>query len=195
MPERSDERFGPDPPWRVRRPMLHQSWNVSTWIHWPYDPAAVEHVVPRGLEIDTFDGRAWVGLVPFAIENQRLPGTPALPWLSRACETHLRTYVTAPGGRSGAWFFYLENSLLPTVLAARTIFFPKYVWSAMSLRRHGNVVEYRGKRRLPPGTEYDIRVEVGSPYEEDELRDLDHFVTAQWTLFLHYGALRAAVPV
>lgn len=195
MPERSGERFDPHPPWRVRRPMLHQSWNVATWIHWPYDPAAVSHVVPEGLELDTFEGRAWVGLVPFLIENQRAPGTPALPWVSRARETHLRTYVTAPDGRSGSWFFYLENSLLPAVVAGRAVFFLPYMWSRMSLERRGETVEYRGRRLAPPGTEHRVVVEAAEPYADEELGGLDVFLTAQWILYTRYGRRLAAVPV
>jgi uncharacterized protein YqjF (DUF2071 family) len=195
MPERSGERFEADPPWRVRRPMLLQDWKLSTWIHWPYDPGTVAQVVPPGLELDTFDGRAWVGLVAFAIEGQRPPVAPALPWLSQAYETHLRTYVTAPDGRSGSWFFYLENSLLPGVAIGRAGFFLNYHWSRIELRRRDGVLEYRGARRLPPGTKHDIRVQVGEPYRPGEPTDLDLFVTAQWILFTRYWRRLAAVPV
>ncbi|HWC31582.1 MAG TPA: DUF2071 domain-containing protein, partial [Actinomycetota bacterium] len=119
MPERAHDTIGPEPEHPVERAWLYQSWNVATWLHWPYDPAAISHVVPDGLELDTFEGNAYVGLVPFVIENQRLAGTPAIPWLSRARETHLRTYVTAPDGARGSYFFYLENERLAAVLGGR----------------------------------------------------------------------------
>lgn len=175
--------------------MLFQSWNVSTWLHWPFDPEVVARRLPPGLELDTFDGRAWVGLVAFVIENQRPAGMPRIPWMSRAQETHLRTYVTAPDGRSGSYFIYLENGLLPAVLAGRAGFFLRYAWDRMELVRRGDAVEYRGRRVVPPRTEHDLRVEVGQPYRAEELSTLDHFVTAQWILFTRYGPRLSAVLV
>ena len=43
------------------------------------------------LELDTFEGAAWIGLVPFEIY-----GTPGLPYFP---ETNVRTYVVGPGGK------------------------------------------------------------------------------------------------
>jgi uncharacterized protein len=195
VPEKSGQPIDPRPPYRVRAPMLFQSWNECTWLHWPYDPDLVQRLLPAGLEVDTFEGRAWVGLVPFIIENQRLPGMPPLPWLGTAQETHIRTYVTAPDGRGGSYFVYLENERLPGVITGRTAFFLRYVWSRMSLDRRDDIVEYRGKRLVPPGARHEIVVETGRPYAGPEVGNLDHFVTAQWILFTKYGPRLAAVPV
>jgi uncharacterized protein len=195
VPEKSGQDIDPRPPYRVRSPILYQSWNASTWLHWPYDPDVVQARLPDGLEVDTFEGTAWVGLVPFIIENQRVPGMPALPWISTAQETHIRTYVTGPDGRGGAYFLYLENDRLPGVITGRAAFFLKYVWASMSIERRDDVVAYRGRRLLPPGASHEIEVETGRPYAEPELGNLDLFVTAQWILFTKYGPRLAAVPV
>lgn len=194
MVERSRDEIGPEPEESVDRAWLYQSWNVATWFHWPYEPASIEHVVPKGLELDTFEGKAYVGLVPFLIENQRLAGTPAVPWLSTARETHLRTYVTSSDGRRGSLFFYLENARLAGVLAAQLGFGLRYVWSSLGLERDGDRVTYTGKRLVPPFTEHRIEVEVGDPFAEGELGALDHFLTAQWVLFTeHLGRLLAVL--
>jgi uncharacterized protein len=195
VPEKSDLPVDVSPPEPVERPMLYQSWNLSTWLHWAYEPEVVQRLLPAGLEVDTWEGRAWVGLVPFVIEGQRPAGLPRLPWLSRAHETHFRTYCTAPDGTSGSYFIYLENDLLPGVAAGRLGFRLNYVWSSLSLRRDGDRFTYRGRRLLPPGAAHEIRVEVGAPYAEDEPSALEHFVTAQWVLFTRYGPRLAAVQV
>lgn len=195
MPEKSHLPIDVSAPEPVERPILHQSWNRCTWLHWDYEPAAIQGLLPEGLEVDTWEGRAWVGLVPFVIEDQHPAGLPRLPWLSTAHETHFRTYCTARDGTSGSYFVYLENDLLPGVAAGRLGFRLNYVWSSLRMRRQGDLVTYRGRRLVPPGAAHEIRVRVGKPYAEGELSAVEHFVTAQWVLFTKYGPRLAAVHV
>ena len=72
-----------------------------------------------------------------------------VPWLSRFCETNVRTYVTAPDGSRGVWFLSLDASRLPAVVTARAGYQLPYFWSAMSYHRAGDVVAYRCRRRWP----------------------------------------------
>src|ERR1700676_3732898 len=55
----------PGAPERVIRVAMSQTWRRLTFLHWPYDPALVQTLLPPGLTLDTFDGAAWIGLVPF----------------------------------------------------------------------------------------------------------------------------------
>ena len=89
------------PPEALRRPLLLQDWNQLTFLHWSYDPSIVRRLLPQGLELDTFEGKAWVGLVPFLIERTRPLLVPPVPWLSTFPETNVRTYVRGPGGGTG----------------------------------------------------------------------------------------------
>ena len=96
----------------VRRPCMIHEWNELTFLHWRYDAEAVQRLLPPGLEVETFDGSAWVGLVPFQM-LVRPPGLPPLPWVSHFPETNVRTYARAADGSVGvfrvAWPGGMEN--------------------------------------------------------------------------------------
>jgi uncharacterized protein YqjF (DUF2071 family) len=161
--------------------MVHR-WDQLTFLHWPYDPAEVQALLPDGLTVETYEGRAWVGLVPFHM-TVRAPGVPALPWLSRFPETNVRTYVTGPDGVTGVWFFSLDASRLPAVLGGRALNI-RYCWSRMRLGRRGDVVRYVSTRRWPRrGARNVTEVEVGAPFAPEELTGLDHWLTARFRLW------------
>ncbi|HWL36799.1 MAG TPA: DUF2071 domain-containing protein [Frankiaceae bacterium] len=162
--------------------MVHR-WEQLTFLHWPYDPAEVQALLPDGLTVETYEGRAWVGLVPFHM-TVRAPGIPPLPWLSRFPETNVRTYVTGPGGVTGVWFFSLDASRLPAVLGGRALNI-RYCWSRMRLGRCGDVVRYVSTRRWPgPRKARNVtEVEAGAPYAPGELTDFDHWLTARFRLW------------
>ena len=82
--------------------VMRQSWLDVAFLHWRYDPAIVRPLVPRGLELDLYDGAAWIGLVPFTIEGLTLPHAPAVPYLSNFPETNVRTYATDRTGGRGS---------------------------------------------------------------------------------------------
>lgn len=168
---------------------MFQSWNQLTFLHWSYEPEIIQRLVPSPLEVDTFDGRAWVALTPFINENVRTPLVPAVPWLSRFPETNVRTYVRAPDGSRGVWFFSLEASRLAAVLAARSAYALPYQWARMRLARRGDTMHYSSSRRWPgpAGAATDVAVEIGRAFEPAELRDLDHFLTARWRLYARFG--------
>jgi len=122
--------FNPNPPHSVRSPIMYQSWNNISFLHWRYDTGSLQSRLPAGLDIDVFERSAWVSLTPFLLENVRAPFMPALPWLSRFPEMNLRTYVNGPAG-PGIWFFALDADRLAAVLAARSSFGLPYHWSDM----------------------------------------------------------------
>ncbi len=177
--------YEPTCPLRVVRPIMMHRWETLTFLHWAYQPDVVQRLIPRGLAVETFDEQAWVGLVPFAM-GVRPPHTPELPWLSRFCETNVRTYVRDEQGRSGVWFFSLDAARLPAVATARSSFALPYYWSRMSLRADDEgVVRYRCRRRWPGprGASSSVTVRPGAPYAAHQLSDLDHYLTARWRLF------------
>ena len=183
----------PDPIERVHYPAMYQSWNHITFLHWRYDADRVQRLLPDQLAVETFDGSAWVGLTPFLLEDLHPPGLPAVPWLSRSPETNVRTYVKGPDGRPGIWFFSLDIARLPAVVVARTAYRLPYMWADLSFEERDGVIHYQGRRRRPASPRsYDITVEVDEPFEPDELRDLDHFLTARWVLFTFYGKVAAS---
>jgi uncharacterized protein len=165
--------------------MMVQRWRQMSFLHWRFPVEAVRPLLPAGLTVHTFEGDAWVGLLPFLMDDVRAPRLPALPWLSRFPETNLRTYVRGPDGGAGIWFFSLDAARLPAVVAARLGLGLPYCWSDMSLAADGDSVEYRGRRRAPgpPGAGYHVRVRFGAEYRENELGPLEHFLTARHRLY------------
>ena len=183
-------------PTPVPRPWMLHRWDEITFLHWRYEPEVVQRLLPPGLTVETFDGAAWVGLVPFVMEV-RAPGVPRLPWLSVFPETNVRTYATGPSGETGVWFLTLDASRLPGVLTGRWGYQLPYMWSQMRVR-HGvdhdghATVRYTCSRRWPepwPATS-DVAVRIGSFFGPDELGDLDHWLTARWTLFSDHPGRR-----
>jgi hypothetical protein len=76
----------PTTPW-----IMTQTWNDLLFAHWPVDRQLLATKVPRGLELDLFDGEAWLGIVPFHMTNMAPRLVPALPWISAFPELNVRT--------------------------------------------------------------------------------------------------------
>ncbi|MEO6629581.1 MAG: DUF2071 domain-containing protein [Aquihabitans sp.] len=182
--QRSSENLSAVCPVEVHRASMIHRWDQLTFLHWEYDPAVVQELLPEGLVVDTFNGRAWVGLVPFLMEV-RPPRGPAIPWISHFCETNVRTYATAPDGTRGVWFLSLDAARLASVATARTTYRLPYFWSAMTLDRSDDVMTYSCERRWPGprGAKSLVQVRIGEPYGPEELSDLDHYLTARWRLY------------
>jgi uncharacterized protein len=171
-------------PFTVDKPVMRQRWERLTFVHWSYDPAVVQRLLPPHLRADTFDGTAWVGLVPFAMRVATAGGRQA-PWVSNFCETNVRTYVRDSHGRQGIWFFSLDAARAGAVAVARTTFGLPYFWSRMRIAERGDQIAY-GCQRVWPGPRpaaSRVRIERGERYSADALDERDHFLTARWVLF------------
>jgi hypothetical protein len=170
-------------PFTIDRPVMRQRWERLTFLHWSFDPAEVQRLLPAGLTAQTFDGAAWVGLVPFFMHVATARGRQA-PWVSRFCETNVRTYVVDREGRAGIWFFSLDAARLGAVAVARSTYRLPYFWSAMKLEQRGPEIAYGCSRRWPgPGAVSRVRVRIGELIRPDQVSDRDHFLTARWILF------------
>ena len=163
--------------------MFHR-WDQLTFLHWRFDPAEVQRLLPDWLEVETFDGSAWVALVPFVMEVSA-PGVAPLPWLCHFPETNVRTYVRAPDGSVGVWFLSLDAARFAAVATARTAYQLPYFWSDMDVVAVGDVISYRSRRRWPGprGASSEVAVQVGERFAAHELGDLDHWLTARWKVF------------
>src|SRR5690349_18551619 len=127
-------------------------WRDLLFAHWPVPVEAVRPLVPAGLEIDTFDGQAWVGVVPFRMEGVAPRFLPSVPGPSAFPELNVRTYVRR-GRRAGVWFFSLDAASRVAVEGARLGFHLPYYRAAMSVATDGGWTTYRSERldrRGPP---------------------------------------------
>lgn len=188
--------ISPYPPAPVKYPVMIQNWESLTFLHWRYDASIVRKLVPPRLEVDTFDGSAWISLTPFLLTGMRVPFTPPVPWISKFPETNVRTYVIGPGGHRAIWFFSLDAARLTAVAGARAAYGLPYMWSSMRVNREGNRMHYSARRRLPgPAAEYSIAVTVGERFEPEELTDVDHFLTARYRLYSIIGGRLAFAEI
>jgi len=168
-------------PRRVERPVMLQRWERLSFLHWPYPPEVVERVLPDGLEPDTFDGQAWIGIIPFRL-TVRIPGLPAAPWASRFDEVNVRTYVRGPDGGRGIWFLSLDAARLGAVVMARRTYRIPYMWSQATSVERGSRIRYRVRRRWP-ATRADLDVTVESQGRVMEPSALERFLTCRWRLY------------
>jgi uncharacterized protein len=164
----------PFAPQLVQGVAMRQTWRRLTFLHWPYEPAVVQPLLPAGLTLDTFDGAAYVGLIPFEIHN--LLGIPHFP------ETNVRTYVIGPDGSPAVWFFSLDAARLLAVIGARVAYHLPYFWGKMQVRPENETIFYTSRRKWPHSSRYftDIAVIPGAPSEPTER---DYFFTARYRLY------------
>ncbi len=179
-----DPQISPDAPLTISRPLMLQRWRNLTFLHWRYPPDVIRPLIPKQLELDIFDGFAWVALTPFQLTNLRLPNLPPVPWISHFAETNVRTYVRGADGERGVWFFTLEADRLVAVLGARWWFHLPYRWAQMQVIRSRDQVTYRSKRSRWFGQ--GISKIVIEPGERLRAGELDNFLTARYRLYATY---------
>jgi uncharacterized protein YqjF (DUF2071 family) len=125
--------------------VMAQTWHDLLFAHWPVEPVVLRPLLPPQLQINTFEGRAWLAVVPFRMTGVRLRGTPSLPWLSVFPELNVSTYVTS-GGKPGVWFFSLDAANSLAVAIARAWFHLPYFRARMNCTEHEGWIHYASER-------------------------------------------------
>ncbi len=163
---------------------MAQSWHDLLFAHWKVDAAVLRPHVPAELEVDTFEGQSWLGVVPFRMSGVRLRWTPALPWLSAFLELNVRTYVTAQG-KPGVWFFSLDAANPVAVAAARLSFRLPYFRARMRSREIDGWIQYQSERTHPgaPGAAFEARYRGAGKAFEPQCGTLAYFLTERYCLY------------
>jgi uncharacterized protein YqjF (DUF2071 family) len=167
---------------------MAQVWHDLLFAHWRVAMEAVQPTLPPGLALDTFDGTAWLGVVPFRMSGVRLRGTPPLPGLSAFPELNVRTYVTH-GGRPGVWFLSLDAASRLAVAAARAWFRLPYFVARMSCAHEGDDVVYRSVRTHPGAPMAELAGRYGPRGDAFRSRPgtLEHWLTERYALYALSG--------
>ena len=165
-----------------RRPAIRMVWESLLFVHWPVGAETLRSLVPAGLDLDTFDGSAWVGLVPFTMPRVRSTRLPPIPTMHRFHECNVRTYVRC-GNDAGVYFFSLDAASRLAVWAARLMWRLNYHHAGIELQREGDVVRYRVDRRAGSSARLRCVWRAGAERPRAAPGTLDHFLTERYCLF------------
>jgi uncharacterized protein YqjF (DUF2071 family) len=164
-------------------PIMHQSWGKLLFMHWQIPAEAIRRLIPEPLMVDTFEGKAWLGLTPFTIWDARPSFTPPLPWISNFHELNVRTYVHLDGV-SGVWFFSLDANSLVAVKAARTFFHLPYHYASITLEQREEVIVYSAIREdNASSAKFNARWAVGDELPQAAPGSLDFFLVERYCLY------------
>jgi uncharacterized protein len=166
------------------QPIMHQNWGKLLFLHWRIDEQLLRPLIPAQLEIDTFDGSAWIAVTPFTMWDIRAlpPFLPALPGLSSMHELNVRTYVYVDNV-PGVWFFSLDCNSYAAALAARTFFFLPYYDAEIELEQEGKRIEYSSERTEEPPAEFSASWKIGATLPYSHPGSLEFFLTERYCLY------------
>jgi uncharacterized protein YqjF (DUF2071 family) len=161
---------------------MTQSWHDLLFAHWPLDPGVLRARVPSSLPLDVFDGRAWIGVIPFHMTNVGPRGAPSLPGLSAFAELNVRTYVTLVD-KPGVYFFSLDAASTLAVIGARTMFRLPYYRAEMAVHTGTRLVTYRSVRRSATPAQFAATYEPIGTVSHARPGTLEYFLTARYCLY------------
>jgi uncharacterized protein YqjF (DUF2071 family) len=168
----------PDEPW-----VQGQSWVDLAFVHWKVDHAELQKLVPESVELESFDGGAWLGITPFLLTGFRLRGLPPFPRVSQFPELNVRTYVTHDG-KPGIWFFSLDAASTFAVEAAKRLYKLPYNRAQMRYERIGEFVHYESARS---GATFSGRYRGEGSLFHAAPGSLEAFLTERYCLYTEDG--------
>jgi uncharacterized protein len=169
---------------------MTQTWHDLLFAHWPIDPSVLARKLPVELPLDLFDGRAWIGVIPFSMTNVGPRGVPSLPMLSAFAELNVRTYVTVDN-KPGVYFFSLDAASTLAVVGARAVFHLPYFRAAMAVHTGTKRITYRSVRRSAINAQFAGTYEPAGAVASPSPGTLEHFLTERYCL---YTMTRAGEP-
>lgn len=181
---RTLDRVGHRPwPPPAGRWVLGQTWEDVLFAHWRVPREEVRRHVPDELEVEEYDGSAWVGIVPFRLRGLRLRGTLPVPQLSSFLELNVRTYVRARDGRPGVWFLGLDATSRLAVRAARRAYRLPYVDARMTLERADGWLDVECARTAERGRVFSARYRPEGAVSRAEPGSLEWFLVERYCLY------------
>jgi uncharacterized protein len=191
MPPTLDQRLAVRQRPPHQRVVMYQQWLDLLFLHWEWDHAAIQRTLPPGLTVDTFDGRAYVAIVPFFMCGIRPRFLPSVPGISWFMETNVRTYVYDEHGRPGVWFYSLEANQWLAVQLARRFFHLPYFYAAMhspgmgwlGLTPQRPTTYHLHRRGTPAETTSQYRYRLAAETRTAEPDSLEFFLAERYLLF------------
>ncbi len=163
--------------------VMKQRWSHLLFLHWEIDAELVQKSLPKGLTVDTFEGKAYIGVVPFFMQRIRPVYCPPVPGLSWFQEVNVRTYVYDEQGRPGVWFFSLDCNQWLAVKIARMLFNLPYQHARMSVANDGVNLTYQSQRRVDADVQKFVYPSVVESGCESRVGSLEFFLLERYRLF------------
>ena len=163
-------------------PIMHQRWENLIFLHWPIEPALLRPLIPEPLQIDIFDGQAWLGITPFALNNLHITHLPPVPGLSAFHELNVRTYVHYRDF-PGVWFFSLDASKLIPAIAARLFFMLPYYKAEIAFAQREGKYQFALNRDGPPAARFQASWRVGLRLRDPDVESLAFFLVERYCYF------------
>jgi uncharacterized protein len=172
-------------PWQVPEKgwLLGQTWEDLLFAHWRVPVDAVREHVPAGLDVDTHDGTAWLGITPFRLTALRTRGTLPVPYVSTFLELNVRTYVSAGGEKPGIWFLSLDASSRLAVEAARRGYELPYFHARMSATRRDDWIDFDCARMSESGRVFSGRYRPRGGVSYAKPGSLEWFLVERYCLY------------
>lgn len=168
--------------------IMVQNWSDLLFAHWEMPAEALRKLIPSQLELDLFNGQAYVAVAPFSIHGLRPRYLPALPVVSQFLELNVRTYVRYKG-IPGVWFFSLDAANLSAVWGARIGYALPYKHATMSMKNSGEKFDYSSRRlHEPKPAEFLGRYWPKSAAHRRDKNSLEFFLTERYCLYAIRGA-------
>jgi uncharacterized protein len=165
---------------------MHQRWEKLLFLHWPVPVELIRKLVPEQLEIDTFEGQAWIGVTPFRLTGLRPVLLPGFPGLSSFYELNVRTYVHH-GGIPGVWFLTLYASKRLPVAGARVLFLLPYKYAAIEMLEMSGWFRYCLLRKGNAAASFRAEWEAGSDGALAAEGSLEFFLIERYSLYNSLG--------
>ncbi|MBA2175100.1 DUF2071 domain-containing protein [Halobacillus locisalis] len=125
--------------------IMHQTWEELVFMHWPVSVDLLRPHIPETFEIDTYDGTAWIAIVPFRMNDIRFRGMPSVPLGNQLLELNVRTYVSY-NGEPGVYFVTLDANHPLGIFLARTVFGLPYVHANMRMDQTDEIFHFTSRR-------------------------------------------------
>lgn len=167
----------PTTPW-----VISQSWAQLLFAHWPIKPDEMRALVPQCLDLDLFDGSAWIGVIPFAMKDVGPRFTPKFGSMSNFLELNVRTYVVK-NGIPGVYFFSLDCSNPVAVWVAKTFYYLPYFGARMSLTKTADHIAYRSQRAGSTAVKFSARYGPTGVRLQPGSGSIDTFLTERYCLY------------
>jgi uncharacterized protein YqjF (DUF2071 family) len=159
---------------------MAQTWDQLLFAHWPISLDQLHQSVLPPLEIDTFHGQPWLGVVAFQISRIHLRGLPAVPGLAQFPEVNLRTYVRY-AGQPGVLFLSLHCPNRFAMALARPWFRLPYQFADIRLTDHDSACDFAS--RSPSGAMFAATYSSNSEQFTAAVDSLEAWLTERYCYY------------